>query len=385
MNRLELIAPCIFGLEAVLGRELKQLGYTDQFVENGRITYAGDAMAVCRSNLWLRTAERVLLKTGQFHADTFEELFEGTKVVSWHKWIPEDGEFPVEVNSVNSKLASIPDCQSIIKKAVVESLKKKYRRQWFDESGQQYKITAMILKDWVTLGIDTTGTGLHKRGYRILNAPAPLKETLASALLMLSRWNRERVLVDPFCGSGTIPVEAALIAKNIAPGINRSFASEKWPEIGTLLWERARSEASDSILKNTALRIRGSDIDENAISMARYHASRAGVEEDIHLQTMPVSGLSSRYKYGFIICNPPYGERIGELREVEELYRNMGQIFNSLDTWSCYILSSHKGFERLFGRKADKKRKLYNGKIVCNYYQFFGPIPPKNSMKSKGH
>jgi putative N6-adenine-specific DNA methylase len=378
MSKIQLIATAAFGIESVVSRELRKLGYDDQFVENGRVTFAGDEKAICRTNLWLRTADRVLVKMGEFKAMSFEELFEQTKALPWDEWIPEDAEFPVEGKSIDSKLSSVPDCQAIVKKAVVEKLKQKYHREWFEETGAYYRIEVALLKDMVTLTLDTSGAGLHKRGYRKLVGGAPLKETLACAMLLISRWNADRVLIDPLCGSGTIPIEAALIGKNIAPGLNREFSSEKWPIIPQKLWDEAREEARDSIKHDQELRIHGSDIDEEAMSLARYHAKQAGVEEYIHLQRMPMADIKSRYKYGFIICNPPYGERIGELKEIEELYRQMGTVFRTFDTWSYYVITSNREFEKLFGRKADKKRKLYNGKILCQYYQFFGPPPSKN-------
>lgn len=381
MAKLQLIATSAFGIESVVGRELTKLGYDDQFIENGRVTFAGDESAICRTNLWLRSAERVIVKIGEFNALSFEELFEGTKALPWHEWIPKDAEFPVEGKSVDSKLSSVPDCQAIVKKAVVEKLKQKYNVEWFEETGPRYKIEVSLLKDMATLTIDTTGTGLHKRGYRELVATAPLRETLACAMLQISRWNPDRVLIDPFCGSGTIPIEAALIGLNIAPGINRSFVAETWPNIPKKMWDTAREEARDSVKRDKELRIQGSDISEEVMSLARYHAKRAGVESAIHLQRLPMSEISSRYKYGFIICNPPYGERIGEMKQVEKLYKEMGQVFGKLDTWSYYIISSHQQFEKLFGRRADKKRKLYNGRILCNYYQFFGPPPPKVKLE----
>lgn len=376
MTELKLIATSTFGIESVVGRELKKLGYADQQVENGRVTFSGDLKALCRANLWLRSADRVLLKMGEFKALTFDELFEGTKSLPWGDWIPEDAEFPVEGRSIASKLSSVPDCQAIVKKAVVEKLKLKYGTSWFKETGARYTIEVALLKDTATLTVDTSGAGLHKRGYRKLVGGAPLKETLACAMILISRWNRDRVLVDPFCGSGTIPIEAALIGKNIAPGSMRDFASESWPVIPASMWSQAREEARDLAMPEQKLRIHGSDISDEAISMSRYHARLAGVESLIHLQRMPVSEIKSRYKYGFVICNPPYGERSGEAPEVEKLYRRMGSVFNSLDAWSYYILSASPEFEKLFGRKADKKRKLYNGNIMCNYYQYFGPPPP---------
>lgn len=379
MSRIQLIATSTFGIESVVGRELAKLGYQDQFTENGRVTFHGDEEAICRTNLWLRAADRVLVKMGEFNALTFDELFERTKALPWDEWIPEDAEFPVDGKSVDSKLSSVPDCQAIVKKAIVEKLKQKYKRQWFEETGPLYRIEVGLLKDVATLTLDTTGPGLHKRGYRKLASGAPLKETLAAAMIMVSRWNPDRVLIDPFCGSGTIPVEAAMIGKNIAPGIHREFSAEGWGSIPGSLWKKAREEASDLVRKDRELRIQGSDIDNDVMSLARYHARQAGVENDIHFQRVPAADVASRYKYGFIICNPPYGERLGELKEVEALYRQIGSAFKALDTWSFYILTSHPQFEALFGRRADKKRKLYNGRIMCNYYQFYGPPPPREA------
>lgn len=381
MAKIQLIATSTFGIEAVVGRELKKLGYDDQFIENGRVTFSGDESAICRTNLWLRSSDRVLVKMGEFKALTFDELFEQTKALPWHEWLPENAEFPVEGKSIDSKLSSVPDCQAIVKKAVVEKMKQKYKRDWFEETGPKYTIEVGLLKDMATLTIDTSGSGLHKRGYRRLVGGAPLKETLASAMILISRWNHDRMLIDPFCGSGTIPIEAALIGLNIAPGINRGFAAEKWPIIPENLWKAAREEARDLVKNDRELRIQGSDIDEEAMSLARYHAKQAGVESHIHLQRMNMKDIKSRYKYGFTICNPPYGERLGDVKEVEKLYKKMGEVFKEFDTWSHYIIASHPNFEKLFGRKADKKRKLYNGKILCNYYQFFGPPPPKLSVK----
>lgn len=377
MGKLNLIATAAFGVEAVVGRELKKLGFEDQFIENGKVTFSGDESAIAKTNLWLRTADRVLLKVGEFKALSFDELFEGTKALPWDDLIPENCEFPVEGKSIDSKLFSVPDCQAIVKKAVVEKLKKKYKKDWLDETGPLYKIQVAILKDMVTLTIDTSGQGLHKRGYRKLVGEAPLKETLACSMLMVSRWNWERVLIDPFCGTGTIPIEAAMIALNMAPGINRSFISEQWSWIPKRNWEDAREEAVSLMKLDREIRIHGSDINEEVIKLARYHAKLAGVDTKIHIQKLPMKDISSRYKYGFIITNPPYGERIGEKNSVENLYKEMKSVFSNLDTWSYYILTAHPDFERLFGRKADKKRKLYNGRLMCNYHQYFGPQPPK--------
>lgn len=377
MARIELIATAAFGLEAVVARELRELGYTELAVENGRVTFVADEMAICRTNLWLRTADRVLVKMGSFPARSFEELFEGTKALPWPEWLPEDASFPVEGKSVRSQLYSVPDCQAIVKKAVVESMKRRYRRDWFEETGPRYTIEVALLKDEATLTIDTSGKGLHKRGYRELAGLAPLKETLAAALILLSRWRPGRELVDPLCGTGTIPIEAALIGQNIAPGLRRSFAAESWPNVPESLWQRAREEAHDLARPDPSLRIFGSDIDGEALRLARLHAREAGVEGIVFFQRLSVADLRSSKKHGYIISNPPYGERLGERREVEQLYRKIGQVCRKLDTWSFYILTANPRFEELFGRRADKRRKLYNGRIECQFYQFFGPRPPR--------
>jgi putative N6-adenine-specific DNA methylase len=375
MSKFELIATAAFGIESVVANELKNLGYDNLKVENGKVTFSADEKAIARCNLWLRSADRLLLKVGDFEARSFEELFERTKALPWGDWIPEKGEFPVEGKSVNSKLFSVPDCQAIVKKAIVEKLKQKYPCKWFDETGSRYRIEVALLKDVATLTIDTSGPGLHKRGYRKIAAPAPLKETLAAAMIIMSRWKPDRAFIDPFCGSGTIPIEAALIGRNIAPGLNRTFAAEKWPVIPTRTWMRTREEARDSIDINQPLGVLGFDINNDAINLARYSASQSGLKDVISFQCQPVAKLRSKYKYGYIICNPPYGERLEEKSEVEYLYRQMGEIFKQLDTWSYYVLTSHTLFEKLFKRPADKRRKLYNGRIQCNLYQFFGPKP----------
>lgn len=377
MNQIQLIATAAFGLEAVVAREVKALGYQEVAVENGKVTFQGDLSAICRGNLWLRSADRVLVKLGEFKALTFDELFEKTKALPWEQWIPEDGEFPVEGKSVRSKLSSVPDCQAIVKKAVVEKLKAKYKREWFEETAAKYRIEVALLNDMATLTIDTSGAGLHKRGYRTLSNRAPLKETLAAGLIQLSYWNADRVLIDPFCGSGTIPIEAALIGKNIAPGINRNFASEEWPVIPREHWREARRETHDLAMFDRPLRIYGSDIDGEVLKLARYHIEEAQLETDIHVQKLSVAELRSRFDYGCIICNPPYGERLGEQREVAALYRKMGEVFSKLDTWSHYIITSHPEFESLYGKKAGRRRKLYNGRIECTYYQYPGPRPPQ--------
>lgn len=375
MDKCELIATAAFGLEAIVAKELRDLGYTNQMTENGRVTFYGDAEAVCRTNIWLRTADRVLLKAGEFNAATFEELFQQTKALPWQEWLPADAEFPVAGKSIKSKLFSVPDCQAIVKKAIVEKLKQVYKKSWFEETGPKYKIEVGLLKDRATLTIDTSGPGLHKRGYRELTSVAPLRETLAAALVGISKWPADHVLADPFCGSGTIPVEAALQALRIAPGIRRRFISEEWPVIAPRCWQKARQEAQDLVIRDKMLRILGTDTDDKVLSLARHHARKAGVENHIHFQRLPFSQFRSRFDYGYIICNPPYGERLGEVREAEVIYRAMGSVFRQLPNWSFFVISSHKDFEKLFGRQADKKRKLYNGRIECTYYQYFGPQP----------
>jgi putative N6-adenine-specific DNA methylase len=377
-DALELIATTAFGLEAVVARELKELGYAEQRVEDGRVRFTADAAAVCRTNIRLRAASRVLLCVGEFEARDFGELFDRTRDLPWEDWIAVDAAFPVRGRSVRSQLHSVPDCQSIVKKAVVERLKSVYRRDWFDETGPAYGIEVSLLNDRATLTLDTSGEALHRRGYRTLVGAAPLRETLAAALILLSYWNRERPLVDPFCGSGTIPIEAALVGRNIAPGLNRTFAAERWPQFATSHWDAARQEACDRVQTALPIKIIGNDADARVLSLARQHAVAAGVADDIHFQQKPLAEFSSARKYGCIITNPPYGERIGEQREVEALYRAMGQVCAPLDTWSIYVLTSHPQFERLFGRRADRRRKLYNSNIACTYYQFFGPKPPKS-------
>ena len=377
MGQIELIATSTFGLEAIVKRELLKLGYEDLVVENGKITFKGTEKDIPIANLWLRSADRVLLKMGEFKATTFEELFEKTKALPWDEWITEDGEFTVEGKSVDSKLFSISDSQAIVKKAVVEKLKTKYKTEWFKETGAKFTIEVSILKDIATLTINTSGAGLHKRGYRLESVEAPLKETLAAALVQLSYWNKERFLLDPFCGSGTIPIEAAMIGKNIAPGLNRNFVSEKWPRVKKEYWNDARKEAWDLMLKDYKLNIIGSDIDKKAIKAAKENAESIGLEEDISFITSDIRDMKLKNEYGVIICNPPYGERIGEKGEVYKLYKDMGKILKALDTYSIYVLTSNEDFETLYGKRADRKRKLYNGRIKVDYYQYYGPRPPK--------
>ena len=375
MAEIELIATATFGLEAVVKKELLALGYEELSVENGKVTFKATEKDIPIANLWLRTADRVLLKMGEFKATSFEELFEKTKALPWEEWITEDGEFTVKGKSVKSKLYSISDCQAIVKKAVVEKLKTKYKTEWFKETGPKFTIEVSLLKDVATLTIDTSGQGLHKRGYRTKTVEAPLKETLAAGLVLLSYWNKDRLLIDPFCGSGTIPIEAAMIGKNIAPGLNRNFAAEEWPRVKKEYWREARRQAWDRMLKDVKLNIIGCDIDEEAIKAARENANNIGLEEDILFIRKNFRNFDFKDKYGVIICNPPYGERMGDREEVFQLYKNMGKIFRKLSTYSIYVLTSNENFERLYGKKADKKRKLYNGRIKVDYYQYYGPRP----------
>ncbi|MFA7412452.1 MAG: class I SAM-dependent RNA methyltransferase, partial [Tissierellaceae bacterium] len=366
-----------FGLEAVVKRELENLGYSDLKVENGRVTFGGTEKDIAKTNLWLRTADRVLLKMGEFEALTFDELFEKTKALPWDEWIPEDGNFLVEGKSVNSKLYSISDSQRIVEKAIVEKLKTKYDTNWFEKTGAKYTIEVSILKDIATLTIDTSGEGLHKRGYRDRQGDAPIKETLAAAMILLSYWNKDRVLFDPFCGSGTIPIEAAMIGKNMAPGIERKFAAENWPRVKKEYWTEARRDALKAMETENKLHILGCDIDRKAILRARDNAANFGLEDDIAFFIKDFREADLNNEYGVVVTNPPYGERIGERAEVEELYRGLGSKFEELDTWSVYVISSHEDFEKLYGKKASRKRKLYNGRIKVDYYQYYGPRPPR--------
>lgn len=377
MSKLELIATSTFGLEAIVAEEIKSLGYKEVKTENGRVLFKADETAICRANLWLRTADRIRLKIGEFKAVTFDQLFENTKALPWADILPRNAAFPVDGKSVQSTLFSISDCQAIVKKAVVESMKKKYHTEWFKEDGPLYRIELSMLKDIATLTIDTSGPGLHKRGYRVGGNEAPLRETLASALVLIARWKPEIALIDPFCGSGTILIEAALIGQNIAPGMERTFASESWPYIPKECWHEARRETHEQANYSKELDLTGTDISSKAVDIARKNAARAGVDQLIHFQTRPLSELSSKKKYGKIICNPPYGERLSELKDVEKLYKEMGRLFKTLDTWSFYILTAHEQFESLFNKKASKRRKLYHGNIKVHYYQYYGPRPPK--------
>ncbi|MEY8415990.1 THUMP domain-containing class I SAM-dependent RNA methyltransferase [Tissierella praeacuta] len=375
MGNIELVATATFGLEAVVKRELMNLGYNDLKVENGKVIFTGTERDIPRTNLWLRTADRVLLRMGEFKALTFEELFEKTKELPWEDWITEDGNFVVEGKSIDSKLFSISDCQRIVEKAVVERLKTKYNVEWFEKTGAKYTIEVSLLKDIATLTIDTSGDGLHKRGYRERQGDAPIKETLAAAMILLSYWNKDRVLFDPFCGSGTIPIEAAMIGRNMAPGLDRNFAAEKWPRVKKEYWQEAKKEAFKAIDNETKLHILGCDIDRKAILRARDNAANFGLEDDIAFFIKDFRDAELKNEYGVVITNPPYGERISERREVERLHKDLGLKFKELDTWSVYVITSNENFEKDYGKKADRKRKLYNGRIKVDYYQYYGPKP----------
>ena len=383
MKKMELIAPCHFGLEAVLKREILDLGYEISEVEDGRVTFYGDADAICRANIFLRTAERILLKVGSFRAVTFEELFDKTKELPWEDYIPQNGKFWVaKAASVKSKLFSTSDIQSIMKKAMVRRMQERYCVEWFPENGASYPVRVFLMKDIVTVGIDTTGISLHKRGYREVSGKAPITETLAAALIMLTPWRKDRILVDPFCGSGTFPIEAAIMEANIAPGMNRSFLSEKWDNLITKKnWYDVIDEANDMICDDVEVDIQGYDVDSSVIKIARRNAREAGVDHLIHFQERDVKDLNHPKKYGFIITNPPYGERLEDKKDLPDLYRAFGESFKRLDSWSAYMITSYDDAERYFGRKADKNRKIYNGMLKTYYYQFLGPKPPKRKEK----
>ena len=381
MERYELIAPCHFGLEAVLKREITDLGYDVIKVEDGRLTFIGDAQAISRANVFLRSAERILLKTGSFKAETYEELFQGTKDIPWENYIPVDGKFWVtKASSIKSKLFSPSDIQSIMKKAMVERLKSVYHVNWFGETGTSFPVRVSIMKDEVTVALDTTGDSLHKRGYRKLTAKAPIAENLAAALIMLTPWKGDRILVDPFCGSGTFPIEAAMMAANIAPGMSREFTAQSWKHLIPMKeWYDAVDEAREEIKLDVYTDIQGYDIDDNMVSIARENAKLAGVEQMIHFQRRGVENLSHSKKYGFIITNPPYGERIEEKRNLPTLYQTIGERYKQLDSWSMYLITAYEQAQESLGLKAAKNRKIYNGMMKTYFYQFPGPKPPKKN------
>ena len=385
MADYELIAPCHFGLEAVLKREIQNLRYKIIQVEDGKVTFAGDESAIVRANIFLRTTERILIKIGSFKATTFDELFEGTKALPWEQFIPENGMFWVaKATSIKSKLFSPSDIQSIMKKAMVDRLKKNYNVNWFPEDGASFPLRVTIIKDVVTVGLDTSGDSLHKRGYRQATVKAPITETLAAALIMLTPWKWDRILVDPFCGSGTFPIEAAMIGANIAPGMNRSFSAENWTHIiPKKIWYDAAGEAEDQIRRDVEMDIQGYDIDPGAIKAAMENARLAEVDHLIHFQQRPVSKLSHRKKYGFVITNPPYGKRLEEEEDMPALYREIGEAFSHLDSWSFYLITAFDQAERYLGRKADKNRKIYNGMMKTYFYQYMGPKPPRRNRESQ--
>lgn len=387
MGRFEFIAPCHFGLEAVLKREIINLGYEIVQVEDGKVTFAGDIEAICRGNIFLRTTERILLKVAKFKATTFDELFQKTKSLPWENFIPEDGKFWIaKASSIKSKLFSPSDIQSIMKKAIVERLKSVYKVNWCSESGNEYPIRVTFMKDEITVGIDTSGESLHKRGYRKLASKAPITETLAAALIMLTPWNKDRILVDPFCGSGTIPIEAALIGANIAPGLNRSFTAENWTNlIPKKAWYQTIEEANDNVLQDVQMNIQGYDIDGEVIKAARENAKLARVDHLIHFQQRDVKDLHHPKKYGFIITNPPYGERLEEKEAMPALYKQMGKSFEQLDSWSYYIITGYEEAQKYFGRDATKNRKIYNGMLKTYFYQYMGPKPPKRDSGEGNH
>jgi putative N6-adenine-specific DNA methylase len=382
LKNYELIAPCHFGLEAVLKREIIDLGYDISEVEDGRVTFIGDEEAICRANIFLRTAERVLIKVDSFKATTYDELFEKTKAISWGEYIPQNGKFWVaKAASVKSQLFSPSDIQSIVKKAMVEKLKIKYKVSWFDEDGESFPLRVFIKKDIVTIGLDTTGVSLHKRGYRKLTAKAPLAENLAAALIMLTPWRADRILIDPFCGSGTFAIEAAMMAANIAPGMNRSFTAENWEHlVSKKEWYACFDEANEMVDLSVETNIQAYDIDPEMVEKARENAKLAGVESLIHFQARPLSELSHNKKYGFVITNPPYGERLEEKEAMPALYRQIGERYAELDSWSMYLITGFEKAEEFIGKKATKNRKIYNGMLKTYFYQFMGPKPPRKKQ-----
>jgi putative N6-adenine-specific DNA methylase len=377
-----LIAVTAFGLEAIVARELKAIGYEPTKTEDGRVHFKGDWSAICRANLWLRCADRIQILLGRFESVDFGDFFDSVKEIDWAKWLSADATFPVNARSVRSILFSVRDCQRLAKKAIVEKLKSAYDLNWFEETGPEYPFEVALLKDQVSVTLDTTGPGLNKRGYRKLTAKAPLRETLAAALIQLSVWNPDRVLVDPFCGSGTIPIEAAMIGRNMAPGRHRSFKFQEWRQHDRAVWQAAIEEADDQI-RDEDISVIGYDIDPEVLSLARYHARRAGVENHIHFQQQDIESLSSNRQYGCIITNPPYGERIGDRSEAERLYGLLRDTTDLLQTWSLFAITAHDQFERIMKRKPTRRRKLYNGKLACTYFQFLGPRPPMKRLTTE--
>lgn len=381
--RLDLNATCSFGLEAVVARELKALECPDVKADNGSVSFTGDPRLLARANMWLRSADRVWVRVGRFAAHTFEDLFQGVRTLPWPDLLPRDARFPVEGMSHGSQLSSVPACQGVTKKAVVEAMKARYHAEWFPETGPEFRIRIFLVDDVCTVALDSSGRGLHRRGYRTLNAQAPLRETLASALVQLSYWGPQRMLVDPFCGSGTIPIEAAMVGLSRAPGLQRSFAWEEWPWVGKAIAREVRQEAEDTFDRRTRLDIRGYDSDGEVLRLARVHLKAAGLEDrGITFEKRAMEAFSSRHEYGVVITNPPYGERMGDLAEAERLYRELGRVMSPLRTWSTYVLTSHPNFEKPFGQVSVKRRKLFNGLMACTYYQFPGPRPPRPAAET---
>lgn len=381
MEKFQLVATAASGLEAIVGKEVRRLGYEAR-VDNGKVYFEGDKLAIARTNLWLRTADRVKIVVAKFKARTFDELFEKTKALPWENYLPVDAKFPVAGKSVKSTLYSVPDCQAIVKKAIVNRLTDKYRRSGrLLETGALFKLEVALLKDEVTLSIDTSGAGLHKRGYRTEQGAAPLKETMAAALVLLTNWHPDRPFYDPVCGSGTIPIEAALIGQNIAPGFNRSFISETWDWMPASVWEKARDEAEKSANYEQPLQIGGSDIDHRLVEISKRNAMEAGLGDLITFKQMQLSDFHAESEYGVMVANPPYGERLEDEAAVRALYQEMGEIFKLMPTWSFYILTSLETFEESFGKKATKKRKLYNGYLRTDLYQYWGPRPKRKESE----
>lgn len=371
MNNYQLVVPCLLGVEGLIADELKKMDAEDVQPQNGRVIFSGSDEILARANICSRYGERVLVYMGGFQARSFEELFQGVKALPWERWIGKNDAFPVKGSCVNSQLMSTPDCQSIIKKAVVEHLKQKYTVNWFEETGTKYQIQFLILKDQVSIMIDTTGVALHKRGYRANSTLAPIKETLAAAMVYLSRVRHDANFIDPMCGSGTVLIEATLYALNIAPGIKRNFAAESWGNIDKSIWLKERERARDLEKRDAPFTAHGYDIDENAVALTLENAAKAGVKEKIHAEKRDISDFKADGEFGCVICNPPYGERLLNLRQAEELYRTMGRVFERKHGWSYSVISADETFEGCFGRKADRRRKLYNGMIKCQYYMYF--------------
>ncbi len=386
MDQIRYVATAAFGLESIVAHELKQLGYSDLKVENGRLGFTAGLEAMARCSLWLRSADRLLIEVGSFTARTFDELFEGTRALPWQDWLPKNASFPVNGKSIKSQLYSVSDCQAIVKKAAVEKMRQYYPQKWFPEDGPLYQLEVSLLDDNVSITMDCSGAGLHKRGYRREQGAAPLKETLAAAMVSLSRWKKDRPLIDPFCGSGTILIEAAMLACNIAPGLKRSFDAEQWPQFSPAIWARARQEARDKAVMYGDLGIVGYDIDPGCIALAQANAQRAGVSEQIRFESQAVKHLSSAHQFGYLICNPPYGERLLDDNQIKQIYHDLARAWSGLSTWSAYVLTPYPGLEKAMGRKADKRRKLFNGRIPCTFYQFYGPRPQeiKGPFAAKG-